>query len=235
MSLSAIRTRVANNINRTDIPDVAGGLIDQWINDAQRRICRSYNFVFMESEVNTTLVVAQQAYSIPDGSGTDLRYKTDISLELIDSDNSRIGLKRIFKQDAEYRQEFKDTTETGTPRNYAIQKGQIYLFPKPDKAITMNLEYYGFLDDLSADTDTNDLISLHPEAVEVIATSLGFRYVFEEERANYWENKGINLISEMVKEDCEKQYGSIEDGMSPEDGAGTSPVTNRYSKLSEYY
>jgi hypothetical protein len=231
MALSDIRTRVANNINRDDVPDTAGGLIDRWINDAQRRICRSHNFAFMESEADTTLVVDQRNYALPTGSGSDLRFKSEISLEIISAGDVRYRLKRIFKQDAENRYENLDTTDSGRPRNYSLQKGQIYLFPLPDTALTMNLEYYGFLNDLSADTDTNDLIDDYPEAVEALATSFGYRYAFEEERGDYWEMKATALVNEMIKEDNDNKYGNIEEGMAPEPGAGTYP---RARYISDY-
>lgn len=231
MALSDIRTRIANNINRTDVPDTAGGLIDTWINDAQRRICRAHNFTFMESEADTTLVVSQRNYALPTGAGSDLRFKAEISLEIISAGDDRYRLKRIFKQDAEKRYEFISTTQTGIPRRYAIQKGQIYLYPLPNTALTMNLEYYGFLDDLSDDTDTNDLIGNYPEVVEALATSFGYRYIFEEERADYWETKATALVNEMIKEDYNNKYGNIEEGMEPEPGAGTYP-RDRY--ISDY-
>lgn len=223
MALSDIRTRVATNIDRDDVPDTAGGLIDRWINDAQRRICRSHNFSFMESEADTTLVVAQRNYSLPDASGSDLRFKVEISLEIISSGGDRIRLKRVFKQDAENSDRYISTTETGTPATYAIQKGQIYLYPIPSKALTMNLEYYGFLDDVSEDTDTNDLIDNYPEVVEALATAFGLRYALEEERSNYWEEKAQSQVREMIQEDNSNKYGNIEEGMAPEPGAGTSP------------
>lgn len=223
MALSDIRTRVAKNINRSDVPDTAAGLIDRWINDAQRRVCRAHDFTFMEAEANTTLVVGQRNYSLPTASGTDLRFKVEISLELYSEDSARIQLKRIFKQDAEKKRKFAGTGDTGTPSMYAIQKGQIYLYTTPDTALTMNLEYYGFLDDLIADTDTNDLIDDYPDVMEALATTFGYRYAFEEERGDYWESKANALVSEMVKEDDSNKYGNIEEGMEPEDGAGTSP------------
>ena len=220
MALSDIRTRVAGNINRDDIPDTAGGLIDRWINDAQRRICRAHNFTFMESEADTTLVVDQRNYGLPTSS---LRFKTEISLEIIGSNNDRQQLKRIFKQDAEKRDEFISTTKSGTPRNYSIQKGQIYLYPKPATALTMNLEYYGFLADLSTDAGTNDLLDNYPEVVETLATAFGLRYALEEERADYWESKAQAMVLEMVKEDNSNKYGNIEEGMEPEAGGATYP------------
>lgn len=222
MALSDIRTRVANNVNRDDIPDTAAGLIDRWINDAQRRICRAHNFSFMEAEADTTLVVGQRNYALPSASGTDLRFKSEISLEIISAGGDRIRLNRIFKQDAEKDDSFISTTKTGTPRKYAIQKNQIYLYPIPATALSMNLEYYGFMGDLSADTDTNDLIDDYPEVVEALATSFAYRYAFEEERANYWESKATAQVLEMVTEDNDNKYGNIEEGMEPESGAGTT-------------
>jgi hypothetical protein len=223
MAFSDIRTRIADNINRSDIPDTAGGLIDRWINDSQRRICRAFNFAFMEAEADTALVVGQRNYGLPDASGSDLRFKTEISLEIIDANSNRVKLKRIFKQDAEWKDRYKDTTETGTPANYSLQKGQIYLYPIPDAALTMNLEYYGYLDDLSADADTNSLVSDYPEALEAFGTSSGFRYAFEEERGDYWESKGSALVQEMVKESNDNTFTNIEEGIEPEKGAGTTP------------
>lgn len=222
MSLSDIRTRVANNIDRDDVPDSNGGLIDRWINDSQRRICRAYNFAFMESEADTTLVIGQRNYALPTASGSDLRFKTEISLEIIGSDGDRIRLKRIFKQDAEWKDRFISTTDTETPRNYAIQKGQIYLYPIPDKELTMNLEYYGFLDDLSSDSDTNDLINDYPEVIEALATAFGYRFIFEEERADYWESKANGMVGEMIKETNDNTFANMEGGIEPEHGAGTS-------------
>lgn len=223
MALSDIRTRVANNIDRDDVPDTNGGLIDRWINDAQRRVCRAFNFAFMESEAETTLVVSQRNYALPTASGSDLRFKTEISLEIIGSDNNRIRLKRIFKQDAEWKDRFINVTDTETPRIYAIQKGQIYLYPIPNKALTMNLEYYGFLDDLSSDSDTNELIDDYPEVVEALATAFGYRFVFEEERSDYWESKANALVQEMIKETNDNIFANMEGGIEPERGAGMSP------------
>jgi hypothetical protein len=87
----------------------------------------------------------------------------------------------------------------------------------------MNLEYYGYLDDLVEDTDTNNLIDDYPETIEAFATSSGFRYSFEEERADYWEGKGGTLVQEMVKESNDNTFTNIEEGIEPEKGAGTTP------------
>ena len=229
MALSDVRTRVVSNINRDDIPDTNGGLVDRWINDSQRKICRAYNFAFMETEVTTSTVDQQQNYALPTGSGSDLRWKVEISCELIDTNNYRVRLNRIFKQDAEKRDSNQLSTDSGTPSHYSIQKKQIYFFPIPNHANnsntawTVNFEYYGFLAGLSADIDTNDLIDNYPEVVEAFATNLAYEYVLEEERAMFWLNKANGMVQDMIAEDISNQYGNIEEGMEPEIGAATFP------------
>ena len=220
MALSDIRTRAANNLDRDDIGTTQ---LTTWVNDAQRRICRAHNFSFMESEADTTLVANQRNYALPDASGDDLRFKVEISLEIISDGGDRIRLKRVYKQDAEKDNRYISTTEVGTPSKYAIQKGQIYLYAIPNEGLVMNLEYYGFLNDLVEDTDTNTLVDDYPEVLEALVTAFGYRFIFEEERANYWEEKAQSMVQEMISEDNSNKYGNLEEGIEPEDGAGTSP------------
>ena len=232
MAMSDVRSRISNNLNRDDITDVQ---LLIWINDSQRRICRSHNFAFMETEADTSLVVNQRNYALPTASGSDLRFKAEISLEIIRADSDRQRLKKIYKPNAEWKDEYIDTTEQATPRNYSIQKGQIYLYPIPDAVLTMNLEYYGFLDDLVDDSDTNTLIDDYPEVIEALGTSFGFRYAFEEERADYWEKKAVSMVNEMVKEESDNTFSNLEEGIEPEKGAGTSPRRNLISDLPAGY
>jgi hypothetical protein len=225
MALSDIRTRIANNVNRNDIPDSAGGLIDRWINDSQRQICRSYNFSFMETETTTTTVEDQTSYSLPDGTGTTLRFKSEISLELIEPVSlDRKPLKKTTKQDAE--RVFR-TNKSGRPKQYAIQQKAIFFYPTPTSNSsnnwTVNIEYYGYLADLSADTDTNDLVDDFPEVLEYLGTAMALRYVMEEERAEFWESKFKQYLSGMVQESDNDRYGTQELGARPEPGAGAFP------------
>lgn len=225
MALSDIRTRIANNVNRSDIPDTNGGKIDQWINDSQRQICRMYNLSLMETETQTTTVADQTSYTIPDGTGTTLRFKTEISLELIEpSSSDRKPVKKTTKQDAE--RKFR-TNKSGRPTEYAIQQKAIFLYPTPSDNSgnnwTVNIEYYGYLDDLSADGDTNDLVDDFPESLEYLGTAMALRYAMEEERAEYWEGKFKEYLGGMIQEADNDRFGTQELGMRPEPGAGAYP------------
>lgn len=49
-----------------------------------------------------------------------------------------------------------------TAREYAIEDGVMYLNPTPTTSETIYLTYYKRVADLSADTDTNDILANHP-------------------------------------------------------------------------
>ena len=225
MALSDIRTNIVDEVNRSDVVDANGGDVDRWINNAQRQICRSYNFTFLETETTTPTVADQKSYSLPDGTGTTLRFKSEISLELIEPVSlDRKPLKKTTKQDAE--RVFR-TNKSGRPIQYAIQQKAIFFYPTPTDNSgnnwTVNIEYYGFLDDLAADGDTNDLVDDYPEALEYLAISFALRWAKEEERAEFWENKFKQYLAGMIKEADNDRYGTQELGMRPEPGAGAFP------------
>lgn len=237
-TLSDLRTRVANNIDRDDVPDTAGGLIDRWINDAQRRVCRAHNFAFMEAHVTRDTSDETRAYSLPTAgdsdwteidSGTVLRYRAEINCELINSDSYRVPLTKKYKQDIEDDPRYRDTEGYGTPKCYSMQNGKLHLEPPPnhssnsDEAWTIDFEYYGFLADLSSDSDNNDLTNNYPDVVEAFATSCAFRYVLEFDTGKAWERDGIDLVNEMVIEDNRNKHGNIEVGMQPRRGSGMYP------------
>lgn len=51
---------------------------------------------------------------------------------------------------------------SGTPTHYAIVDGKMLLSPSPSGSENIKLRYYASLADLSADGDTNDVLTLYP-------------------------------------------------------------------------
>jgi len=231
MSLSDIRTRVEENLDRDDLTDTQ---LNRWINDAQRFICRAHNFSFMETECTSSTVDGQRSYALPDD------FKSEINCELIDSDDYRVPLTKAHKQDIENKWRYRDTDDPGEPRHYAIQDGQIHLYPEPghsdndDTAWTINFEYYGYLDDLSGDSDTNDLIDNHPEVVELIATAYGFRYDHDHEKYRVWLNDGVGMLQAMIQADNTQKFGSLEEGMAPAPGSSMGAGATRVNSLTRW-
>lgn len=255
--LSDIRTAVQSNwptnYHSTFLTDTK---TDEYINTTQRWVCRgtlilpnivpimNYNFSWMKTEVTASTVDSQRRYALPDGSSTPLKFKSEISCELKDSDSNRIPLTRKLKNDIENDPRFYDTTDTGTPDTYCIDDFDIWLYPLPDHsqnsstAWTINLEYYGYLADLSGDTDTNTLTNDYPLILEYGATEMGFRYGQDFEQADYWKNLKQELFLEMVRADQQLELTGLEEGLVPRAGCGTGeadPGTSGYYYNDTHY
>lgn len=179
--LSQIRTAVQgnwpSNYHSATLTDTK---TDEFINAVQRWICQgtiitpdfrmvNHSFDWMKREVTAYTVDSQQRYNLPAATSLVWRYKEEISCELVNSENSRILLTRELKRNIEVRPDYVGTADIGTPSRYAIDQGAIWLYPIPDhtqnsgSAWTINFEYYGYLPDLSGNTDTNELTNNYPE------------------------------------------------------------------------
>lgn len=190
----------------------------------------------MKQEVEQDTVDEQRKYAVPTAddsdwteveSGTVWRFKDEVAegpLELIDAGNSRVALRKRMKTQIESDSKFSDLDDSGTPSDYCIDQGYIWLYHKPDhgansdSAWTMNLEQYGFLPDLSGDSDTNTVTDDYDEVLEYGATALGYRFGMDIEQAEYWEGQMKKIFDEMVNADITKELASIEGGMEPEKG-----------------
>ncbi len=237
MSLSVIRTDVRTNWPTNYHNSVlTEDKTDEYINKAQREICRRHNFTWMEQEVTRSTVDDTRSYSLPTAgdsdwteinSGTVFKFKSEeISCQLINSVSYRNYLEKLFKSDIEQMTRFRDTDAKGTPSHYCIRSGYLELWKKPDhtyndsSAWTINFEFYGYLADLSGDSATNEIVSQYPLALEYLATSFGFAFGLDPQMAAYWKGKFEEVYAEMVNEDEVRKAGAVHDRIRP--GAGQS-------------
>lgn len=240
--LSEIRTDVQSNWpSGFHSSDLDSNKIDEFINKIQREVCRVHNFTWMEKEIEADTVDEQRRYAVPDGTGTTWKYKDEISCELMDYNNYRKPLQKLFKKSIEENRLFKDTTAKGTPTHYCVRAGYIELWKLPDHAanndtaFTINFEFYGYLADLSDDTDTNEITNQYPLVLEYGATALGFRFGLDIEMAEYYESKAAGILVEMIKEDNSRKFSSIEEGMRPARGQSIGGERREVLDLKAHY
>jgi len=215
--------------------DLTDDKTDEFINKIKDRICRVYNFTWMKQEVQQSTVDEQRKYAVPTAgdsnwseveSGTVWKFKDEVegNLQLINSENVRVEMRKRIKSQIEADDKFSDLDDTGTPSDYCIEQGYIWLYHKPDHGVnadtawTMNLEQYGYLPDLSGDSATNTITNDYPEALEYGATALGFRFGMDPEMAEYYEGKFKEIVAEMVEEDTARELAGLESGMEPRKG-----------------
>lgn len=263
-TLTQLRTRIQSNWpSGYHSSDLDGGKINQFVNDTQRWICRgililptgrviSHNFSWMKQEATRNTVDEQRKYSLPVAgdsnwteveSGTVRKFKSEVSCELIKSNSYRSPLIRRHKQNIENDPYFNNTAGYGIPEVYCIDQEYIWLYKLPKHslnsgtAFVMNLEFYGYLADLSADDDTNILTNQYPEVLEYGATELGFRFGHNPEQAEYWAGKKLEAFLHMLEADNVLELTNIEEGMQPAAGQslGGGQASTGFVQSTDWY
>lgn len=219
---------------------------DEFINLAQRWVCRRHNFTFMEQEIYCSTVDSQRRYGLPEAgdadwtdilAGTVRKFKSEIEngVELVNSESYRVPLTKFYRSTIKNTAIFQDTAAAGTPSHYCIELENIELWKLPDHssnsdtAWILYLAFYGYLPDLSASVTSNAITVQYPEVLEYYATALGFRFGGDADQEQFWLGKAAVVLAEMIKEDVTRKLATIEDSIRP---AGGQSLGGRSSKFS---
>lgn len=252
MELSALRTIIqANWPTNFHSTELTTAKVNQFLNDAQRWVCKgsiilpgvllNHNFSFLKQEATRDTTTQIQTYSLPVASdtnwvtvpagGTVKKFKAEETCEIINSEDYRLPLIKQFKKNMEHKREFRNTLGYGIPSYYCIDGDYLWLYQIPDhsynsdEAFTINFEFYGYLADLSADDDNNVLTDDYPDVLEYKATAAGFRFGFDIDQSEYFENKAREELARMIKEDSDKVLSGIEEGLTPDEGQSLAQNT----------
>lgn len=140
MDYSTLQSRVQSAVGRTDVPSYVYELATADINRAVR---------LFEMEASATLSATAETVTLPTGF---------LQVKNIYVDRSpRVALRPATDQALNVRHD-----SSGVPTYYAIENGQLRLMPVPDGTYSIELTYYAKVGDLSADADTNDVMSEYP-------------------------------------------------------------------------
>ncbi len=227
--ITQARTNWPSDFHSSELTDA---VLLRYANDIQREICRSYNFDWMKQTVRRNTADETQTYSLPvagDSSWTEqlsgatvLRFKRDIDLWLINSQNYRVPLTKVHKSILEDKLYLAKVTGKGIPAYFTIEQGRIWLYKKPDHSLnnstawSMNLEFFGYLADLIAGGN-NVITNEHPLILEYGITARGYAFAKDWEAVDKWMAKAKEIFGQMVNEDLELQLTGQEEGMHPSD------------------
>jgi len=141
-----------------------------WLNNAQkrlqRRLLKAGENYYVEC-AETTLVVNQREYVLPDD------FLKLHRLELIISGTSPNETKTPIKPITMNQQDMAQTG-SGTPYCYFIKKNRLVLFPAPDTALTLRLNYSYLITDMVSDSDVADAPDQYQEMIPLLAAEDGF-------------------------------------------------------------
>lgn len=109
----------------------------------------------------------------------------------------RISFDELMRIKYQDRKHAYEDVEREVPAAWAINGMRMYIIPvEPDREIFMT--YYADIPELSEKQDGNILLKLAPDAMMYLSVAEGFRFLMEEEKAEYWEQQGFKRLNQIM-------------------------------------
>jgi len=152
-----LKTRIADDFNRTDIASQIANEITRAITQYERT-----RFWFNETQAGSSLVVGQSNYAWASLSISDM-----LVLDAVEVTISGHLEPLCEVSWHEYMDFWRGSTTNGAPQEYALFQDKLWLGPAPAQTYSIDVSYIRSLPALSADSDYN---SWTVEAEDLIAS-----------------------------------------------------------------
>lgn len=149
MTLGTMKTRIASDLQRSDLTSAIGNSIRTAISYYESR-----NWPWNDTHASAT-VTSQEYVALP------TRYKSMRSIRAVHSSGRNYKLN---EKSHSWMEENADSANTGTPIYYCINDEQVRLYPIPDSTATLNFSFYQTEATAVSDSATNAWFS-SPEAM----------------------------------------------------------------------
>ena len=203
-NLGDITTRVQQRVRDTNYSSTE---INSYVNDTQNDVFNEYYLPFMQAVQNYT--VTANISDITNGTGLPTNYIQAISLVLTtDGQEKLIEFLPYRVLDTLY----PDPTDTlayttGVPIYWYFYNDTIRLFPAPDQAFTLTLQYNKKPTELTADSDVPEIPS---EFREVLVMGAAYRVLQVKDnydQASVLQNKYDEILQKLVVRYSQPQIG----------------------------
>ncbi len=88
---------------------------------------------------------------------------------------------------------------------WAITGDRLYIKgPTAGQKVFMN--YYQDIPEVTAETQSNQLLELVPDVFLYFAVAEGFRFLMEPEKADYWQNSGFNRLRQVQQQVYNEEF-----------------------------
>jgi hypothetical protein len=191
-NFGTLKTAIADTLNRDDLASA----VPTFVKLAEARFNRELRTWKQETRSTATLDVQYSA--LP----TD--FLQPIRLQILDSQTGEIS-PISTAQMLQLRGD--NFNEAGRPVHYAITAQGLELLPTPDSAYSASLVYYAKITALSADGDTNWLLTDAPDAYLYGALVHSAPYLKDDARLQVWEALLAQGINNLNTSSSEAKYG----------------------------
>ena len=195
-------------------------IVDECVNTALRDLLRSHAWRGQEYSMEFTYTAGQEAEALPGDFVVEKALSDKTVLTSAPSDRNRTipritrwrwleGNPAIISRDPVFPQ-LADPSATPTliDRAYYLWQDYLYVVPTPTVALTLTLDYYRLLPDLSTDQPTNAFTRLYPEVLRFGALANAYQFLHEEERAALWTQLYIGARDRAIRHDQQIATGN---------------------------
>ena len=187
-----LKSTIADFLNRSDLTSVIPTFID-----------------FAEAEFNRNLRVRQMVLRAE--AQIDARFSA-VPADFIEAKdlvivttNPVTPLEFITQQ--EMAQERNTTyTAAATPKYFSVVGSQFEFVPTPDQQYSLEMSYFAKIDALSADTDTNWLLTDYPDIYLYTSLMHSAPYLKDDERIGVWAQLAAKAREELISRDASSSF-----------------------------
>jgi hypothetical protein len=188
-----LKTAIADTLNRDDLTSVIPRFVGLTHAQFNRKI-RSHRQI-----VRASLTINTQIEAMPDDWMETIRITMD--------GNPIRVLTQISVDDlTRYRTAVNDATDA--PAYFAHNGTDIEVFPTPSTSYTGQITYYAKITALSADGDTNWLLTNHPDLYLYGALVHTAPYLKDDARLAVWAGLMVQAMGEIEEENNAARFGS---------------------------
>lgn len=189
-TLTELTTSLADWLNRDDFADVANEIVAS----AERRLSR--DLFTGDREAITTLTATAETVALP------ADFESVRAMWIEGANGGRLEPMTLGDLQA-----FYPTSETGTPRHYAVMGSTLYLGPAPSSSTAIKLAYWQGLTPLSDANPTNWLLTDHPDVYRAAAMTEAYLYYMDEAKARTWDAVTVSRMASVTRMGRRRQYG----------------------------
>lgn len=202
--------------------DVSAAELNRWLNFAYIDLASSLELDELKASLSFNTVAAQAIYSLPNA----VRAVRNLALQ--DNTNLVTGGHDLRKSTL---QEFrKSITRNGTPREYFRENRLLVLYPTPDAASTLLLDFWLRPQNLVGDNDSPILPREWHEVIIKNARSKAHSALREFESAGVVENEFVSLVRRKEDPEAQEEDDRIVGSSVPRT---RHALTRRHSRLRE--
>ena len=188
-----LKTAIADTLNRDDLTSVIPRFVAMTHAQFNRKI-RSHRQI-----ARASLTINTQIEALPDDWMETIRITMD--------GNPIRVLTQISVDDlTRYRTAVNDATDA--PAYFAHNGTDIEVFPTPSTSYTGQITYYAKIAALSADGDTNWLLTNHPDLYLYGALVHTAPYLKDDSRLAVWAGLMVQAMGEIEEENNAARFGS---------------------------